>query len=59
MGDSYVSVEHIYLALLKEKRTESENLLKKQGITEQSFTRALNELRQNQKVTSPESGSAV
>lgn len=52
MGDSYVSVEHIYLALLKEKRTESENLLKKQGITEQSFTRALNELRQNQKVTS-------
>ena len=52
MGDAYVSVEHLYLALLKEKRTESETLLKKYGVTAQKFLQALESVRKDQKVTS-------
>ena len=52
MGDAYVSVEHLYLALLKEKRTESETLLKKYGVTPQKFLQALESVRKDQKVTS-------
>ena len=52
MGDSYVSVEHIFIALLKECKT-----LQKLGIELNKFREAIKTIRGNQKVDSqnPES----
>lgn len=50
--DEYVSVEHIYLALLEEKRTPSEAIFRRHGITKNEFLSALNTVRGNQRVTS-------
>ncbi|BBA51011.1 ATP-dependent chaperone ClpB [uncultured Fusobacterium sp.] len=47
MGDSYVSVEHIFWALIKEMP-----LLKKIGIDEKKYETAVKEVRGNQKVDS-------
>ncbi|WP_035960255.1 ATP-dependent chaperone ClpB [Fusobacterium ulcerans] len=47
MGDSYVSVEHIFWALIKEMP-----LLKKLGIDEKKYEAAVKEVRGNQKVDS-------
>ncbi len=47
MGDSYVSVEHIFWALIKEMP-----LLKKIGIDEKKYEAAVKEVRGNQKVNS-------
>jgi ATP-dependent Clp protease ATP-binding subunit ClpB len=51
MGDQYVSVEPIILALFIEKSTVS-TLLKDAGITEKDLRAAIQELRQGNKVTS-------
>ncbi len=50
--DEYVSVEHLYLALLEEKGTPSSRLFSKFGITKESFLEALSKVRGNQRVTS-------
>jgi len=50
--DEYVSVEHIYLALLEEKNTPSAKLMSKYGITKETFLQALSKVRGNQKITS-------
>lgn len=50
--DEYVSVEHLYLALLAEKNTPSANLLRRHGITRDGFLQALTKVRGNQRVTS-------
>lgn len=50
--DDYVSVEHLYLALLNEKRTPSAELFKKYGVTKDGFLQALTKVRGNQRVTS-------
>lgn len=50
-GDEFVSVEHIFLALLDEKNTVA-TLLKDVGVTEKDLKTAINELRGGQKVTS-------
>ena len=57
MGDEYISVEHIYMALLKEKNIPSENILKKYNIHLKNFKEGLKSVRGNQKVDSddPES----
>lgn len=56
-GDEYVSVEHIYMALLKQKGTLSEKIFKKYNINLQRFLEALKKIRGNQNITSdnPES----
>lgn len=56
--DEYVSVEHLYLALLEEKGTPSSKILKKYNITKNKFLEALEKVRGNQRVTSqnPEDG---
>ncbi len=51
MGDEFVSVEHILVALLTEKSTVS-SLLKDAGVTEKGLMAAINELRKGNKVTS-------
>ncbi len=51
MGDEFVSVEPILLALLQVNSTVS-RMLKDSGCTEQEMTKAIKELRQGQKVQS-------
>ncbi|MCI8609316.1 MAG: ATP-dependent chaperone ClpB [Firmicutes bacterium] len=50
--DEYVSVEHLYLALLEEKGTPSAKLFAKYQITKDRFLDALSKVRGNQRVTS-------
>lgn len=52
MKDEYVSVEHLYLALLDERNTPSAEIFKRYGITKDKFLEALNQVRGNQRVTS-------
>ena len=51
--DEYVSVEHLYLALLAEKGTPSAKLFSKYAMTKDKFLEALAKVRGNQRVTSP------
>lgn len=50
--DEYTSVEHIYMALLKEKNTPSQSVFKRHGITLEKFMTALSKVRSNQRITS-------
>ncbi|MCD8165909.1 MAG: ATP-dependent chaperone ClpB [Bacteroides sp.] len=54
MGDEYVSLEHILLAILTGKGAAS-TLLKDAGVSERDLKAAINELRQGEKVTSQSS----
>ncbi len=51
-GDEYVSVEHIYIALIAEKGTASAKIFSSYGITKEKFLEALSKVRGNQKITS-------
>ena len=51
MGDQYVSLEHIILALFAVKSTASQ-MLKDAGVTEKELEMAIEELRKGNKVTS-------
>ena len=50
--DEYTGVEHLYIALLKERGTPSATIFKQYGITVDSFMAALSKVRGNQRVTS-------
>ena len=52
MGDEYVSVEHLFLALLKYAGREMKAFLKEMGISREGFLQALSSVRGNQRVTS-------
>ena len=52
MGDEYVSVEHLFLALLKHPSREMKQLFRELGISREGFLQALSTVRGNQKVTS-------
>ncbi len=52
MGDSYVSVEHLFLSLLKYPNQGVTALFKEYGITRERFLKALSTVRGNQTVTS-------
>ena len=51
MGDDYLSVEHIYLALLNMKGTDSSSVFNKNKIDADGFLNALKTIRGNQHVT--------
>ena len=51
MGDSYVSVEHLFLSLLKNSGRELKELFKTFRIDKERFLKVLAEVRGNQKVT--------
>lgn len=57
MGDEYVSVEHLFLALIKYANRELKSVFKEMGISRDGFLKALSTVRGNQRVTSdnPES----
>ena len=52
MGDSFVSVEHIFMSVLGEKNTVSAVLLKDFNVNKQNFASNLKDLRGNQKIDS-------
>lgn len=52
MGDSYVSVEHLFLSMLKKPSREVKELLRQYGITRDRFLQVLATVRGNQSVTS-------
>ena len=52
MGDEYVSVEHLFLALLETADKELKGLFKNFEITREKFLSVLMEVRGNQRVTS-------
>lgn len=52
MGDDYVSVEHLFLSLLKQPNKALKELFGTFGITREGFLKALQSVRGNQKVTS-------
>ncbi len=52
MGDEYVSVEHLFLSLLKYPNAAIKEMMKEYGITRERFLQALSTVRGNQRVTS-------
>ena len=52
MGDEYVSVEHLYLSVLKYPSRTVKKLLSRFGITRDTFLKALSTVRGNQRVVS-------
>ncbi len=52
MGDSYVSVEHLMLAMIKAPNESMASLFKKYNITRETFLKALSEVRGSQVVDS-------
>jgi ATP-dependent Clp protease ATP-binding subunit ClpB len=57
-GDDFISVEHLYIALLDESGTPSAKIFKANGIAKEAFLAKLEEVRGNQRITSqnPEDG---
>ena len=52
MGDSYVSVEHLFLSMLKQPGKSVKELFREFGISREGFLTALQSVRGNQKVVS-------
>ena len=52
MGDEYVSVEHLFLALLNHPSPTMKSFWQEYGITRERFLQALSTVRGNQRVTS-------
>ena len=52
LGDEYVSVEHLFLSMLKNPNREIAQIWKEYGITRERFLQALSTVRGNQRVTS-------
>ena len=52
MGDEYVSVEHIFLAMIQNPNKEIQEIFREYGITRERFLKSLSEVRGNQRVTS-------
>ena len=52
MGDEYVSVEHLFLSIIKYAGKEVKALFREMGISREGFLQALSTVRGNQKVTS-------
>ena len=51
MGDEYISVEHLMLAMIDNPSVEMKGILKEFGITKERFLKALSTVRGNQRVT--------
>lgn len=52
LGDEYVSVEHLFLAMIKYPNREMKEIFREYGITRERFLKALSTVRGNQRVTS-------
>jgi len=52
MGDEYVSVEHLFLSILKNESPSMKQFFREYGITRERFLQALSTVRGNQRVVS-------
>ena len=52
LGDEYVSVEHLFLALIQNPNREVKEIFREYGITRERFLQALSTVRGNQRVVS-------
>ena len=52
LGDEYVSVEHLFLAMIRRPNRELSQIFREYGITRERFLQALSTVRGNQRVTS-------
>ena len=52
MGDEYVSVEHLFLSMLKQPSRALKDLFRQYGLTREKFLQALSSVRGNQRVVS-------
>ena len=59
MKDSFISVEHIYLALIKEKNMTFPEILKKYNINAKGFEKALAEIRKGNRVETDDPESSM
>lgn len=59
MKDSFISVEHIYLALIKEKNMTFPEILKKYNITAKGFEKTLAEIRKGNRVETDDPESSM
>jgi ATP-dependent Clp protease ATP-binding subunit ClpB len=53
MKDEYVSIEHIFLAIVEEKQGKAAAILSRAGITRDSILKVLLEIRGTQRITDP------
>ncbi|MGD8257174.1 MAG: ATP-dependent chaperone ClpB [Desulfobacterales bacterium] len=53
MKDEYVSIEHIFLAIVDEKTGEAAGIISSAGVTRDSILKALLEIRGSQRITDP------
>jgi ATP-dependent Clp protease ATP-binding subunit ClpB len=54
LKDEYVSTEHLFLALLKDKSSDAARLLQKSGVREEAVLQALAAVRGSQRITDPQ-----
>ena len=54
LKDEYVSTEHLFLAMLKDKAGEAGRLLDRHGVTEEAVLKALVSIRGTQRITDPQ-----
>jgi ATP-dependent Clp protease ATP-binding subunit ClpB len=54
LKDEYVSTEHLFLAMIKDPKSEAGRLLAEAGITEETVLQALASVRGTQRITDPE-----
>lgn len=54
LRDDYISTEHLFLALLKEEKSDASKILKENGVNEELILKALKDIRGTQCVTDPE-----
>ena len=52
MGDEYVSVEHLFLAMIRQPDRTMKEMFRQYGITRETFLQALSTVRGNQRVVS-------
>lgn len=57
LNDEYISTEHIFLAILTERRTPVERILSEAGVTKERAQEAIQEIRGGQRVTDPQAES--
>jgi ATP-dependent Clp protease ATP-binding subunit ClpB len=54
LKDEYVSTEHLLLAMLKDKTSETGRLLEQNGVTQDAVLKALAAIRGSQRITDPQ-----
>lgn len=57
LKDEYISTEHIFLAILTERRTPVSRILNDAGVTKERIQEVIQEMRGGQRVTDPQSES--